>query len=111
MVNAECLREQAVIRFNDITVAVPRKFCAEAVTGLRGAAVAETVAQHDIVRGDIERLTGSEEFARKLRLEELRSVSGRTVHDQYGVRHAPLDIATRSAEGRVVNVNFRQALA
>src|SRR3954467_10084960 len=111
MVNAECLRAQAVIRFNDITIAVARKFCAEAVTGLRGPAVAEAVAQDNIVRGDIERLTGSEEFARKLRLEELRSVSGGTVHYEHGVRHAALGVATRGAERGVVNLHFRQTLA
>ena len=111
MIHRESVGEQTVIRFNHVEIAVARKFCVHAVTGLARFAVADPVRQHDEKFRSIQRLTSTKKFTGKFRSNKLRAAAGRSVHDQNCIGRFALRIFLRFAERPVVDAQLRQRFA
>ena len=111
MINAESFGEQTVLRFNHVEVTVTREFRVHSVTRLARFAVADAVRQHDEEFRRIERLILPEQFASKLRANELRAATGCPVHDKNGIRRFALRILLRFPERPVMQAQLRQCFA
>src|SRR5947209_10689619 len=111
MVNVELLGEQTVLRRDHVVVGVTREARAQAVGGFARLAVADAVRQDDEEARRVEELPRPEEHARELRREELCARAARPVHDEDGVADDASLVARGSPNRRVVQFQFRQALA
>src|SRR5207302_11063345 len=72
---------------------------------------ANSIRQDDEEFCRIERLTIAEKFAGKLRSNELRAASSRSMHDQHCVRRLALRIFLRLPQGAVMDAQLRQRFA
>ena len=73
------------MRFDYITIAVTREFCAEPIAGLAGMAMANIVRQNKKVTRRIQGLAGIKKLAREFRTQEIAAVSGGPVQDQHRI--------------------------
>jgi hypothetical protein len=69
------------------------------------------VRQHDEKLCCIERVIFSEKFARKLLTDKLRTVAGRSVHDENGVAALAFRVFIDLAERSIMNPQLRQGSA
>ena len=110
VIHAEAVGQQLILRFHHVGITVARKFRVQSIARLTRFAVANSIRQHDEIFRRVERLIFTEKFAGKFRSNELRAATGRSVHDQHGVREFALDVIA-FAERSVMNSQLGQALS
>src|SRR5215469_13010309 len=102
MVHAEAFGQQKVMGGDHVVVIVLRKMGVHPIAGLRGFSVADAVGKDNVVARNVQKLSGSVQYARKIRDEELMAGAACSVQDQNGVGGAALRIARRLPERCVV---------
>ncbi len=106
--HAQPLFQQAALGVDHVVVAVVREARAQAVAGLARLAMADAVAQDDVVTRRVQHAARPEQLAGKLRPQELGAAAAGAVRDQHGVVHHASRVALRRADGAVMNAQFGQ---
>ena len=103
VVDAEMFGEESVICQDHIIIGIFWESHVQAgIAGFAGVAVADGVGEDDIVFRGVEGLAGFEEVAGEELVDEVMSVSGGPVHDEYGVRCFAGGVFYGFTEGSVV---------
>ena len=108
MVHSQPFRQQAILRFHHVDVAVARELCVHTVAGLARLAVTNPVRQDDEKLRRIERLTFPEKLIRKFRSrDKLRTAAGCPMDDENCIGRLALRILLRLSECPVMETQLR----
>ncbi len=111
MIDAEPLREQAILCSDHVDIAVAGKCGVRPVAGLARVAMADSIGQHDEEARRIQSLAWPEQLAGKFRPDEISTVARRAMEDQYGVGNDSVAITSGLAESAIVNPQLRERLS
>src|SRR5579859_6486298 len=73
--------------------------------------MADAIRQNQEMRGGIERLAGTEQFAREFRPDEIAAAAGGAVHYEDRIGDDIVGVALWLPEGAVMDAEFRKGLA
>ena len=110
-VDPQALGHEQVLGRDHVGVAVLGEARVQAVARLRRLPVADAVGEDHVVLRHIERLTGPEQFAGELWLQELAAAATGAMQDQHRIGDVAAGVARRLADGRVVQTQLRQRRA
>src|SRR5437879_5899955 len=85
MLHLQPVREQPVLRFDHVAIAVSWEFCVEPIARLAGLAMADVVRQNKKVAPGIQRLARIEKLARELRPQEIAAIASGSMKDQHRI--------------------------
>jgi hypothetical protein len=105
------LFQHLVLRGDHVIVVILRKAGMHAVARFAGFSVTQVVGKNNEVPSDVEELSGTEQLARKLRLQKLTATAACAVKDHDGVGNTSTAVACRLAECCIVHPQLRQRLA
>src|SRR5919106_4862087 len=111
MVHAQPFGQQAILRFDHVSITVAWEFGVPAVAWLARFAVPDRVRQNDKKLRRIQRLILPEKFPGKLRPDKLRATASRPMHDENGIGRFALRIFRRFSERSIMETQLRQRLA
>src|SRR5581483_8919539 len=110
MIHFEAIGHQPVLRLDHVAIAVMGKVRVQTIARLARLSVADAVGQNDVVTRRIQKLPLAEQFARKLRPDEIAAVAGGAVEYQDRIADDTLGVASRRANRAVMNAQLGQRL-
>src|ERR1700727_2226978 len=110
MLDAEAFRDQPVLPFHYINIAIMGKLGMQAVGRFAGAAAADSIRHDQVILGGVQGLAGTKELSAERWQEKVLARAGGPMEQQHCVVNLALRVLVRHAYRGVMQLELRKNL-